>query len=91
MRLFYDFSLLDTDYRRSDYFPPVSESELQEEHATEPHALASQLPDAPTIDPAEAADSEQPSSKKQKTAESDDEFVVVDKHDIENDMSKSGL
>ncbi|KAJ5028284.1 hypothetical protein PSV08DRAFT_232664 [Bipolaris maydis] len=75
----------------ADYFPPVSESEPQEEHATEPHALASQLPDAPTIDPTEAADLEQPSSKKQKTDESDDEFVVVNKHDIEKDMSKSEL
>ena len=90
MWIFHDLSLLGTDYH-SDYFPPVSESEPQEEHATEPLELASQLPDAPTIDPAEVTDSEQPSSKKQKTAESDDEFVVVDKHDIEKDMSKSEL
>jgi len=71
----------------SNYFPPADASDIkpeEKEKSTEPSELLSQLPDAPTIDPQEAEDIEQPSLKKQKTAEagSEDEFVVVDKEDV---------
>ena len=69
-----------------DYFPPVPETEAQEEHATEPSELASQLPDAPSTDPRDEDEAEQPSPKKQKTAETeDDDFVVVEKEDLKDD------
>ncbi|RAR11779.1 MACRO domain containing protein 1 [Stemphylium lycopersici] len=69
-----------------DYFPPVPETEAQKEHATELSELASQLPDAPTADPKDEDEAEQPSPKKQKTAEADeDDFVMVEKDDLKDD------
>lgn len=72
-----------------NFFPPViaeadapDEKEAEKEHSTEPSELLSQLPDAPTIDPQVAEGVQQPSLKKQKTDEADDDFVVVDKDDL---------
>lgn len=80
------------------YFPPVTETDNENspsaeatEQATEPSELLSQLPDAPTIDPQDDEDTEQPSMKKQKTEVADDEFVVVEKNDGEADKPKSEL
>ena len=67
----------------------MSEVEQPKEHATEPAELASQLPDAPTTEPADATDAVQPSPKKQKIDDSDDDFVVVDKDDLKDDDFKS--
>jgi hypothetical protein len=76
----------------SDFFPPiVSDSKAQEEQSIEPSELASQLPDAPTAEPQDTDDTEQPSSKKQKTTDTDDDFVVVEKEDIEEDKAKPDL
>lgn len=79
------------DPMSSNYFPPVSEAEPPNGHATEPSELASQLPDAPTTEPADTTDPAQPSYKKQKIDDSDDDFVVVDKDDFKDDESKSEL
>lgn len=52
----------------------------------------SQLPDAPTDEPVDVDDAQQPSQKKQKTDEaSDDEFVVVDKDGPDESKRKSEL
>jgi len=75
-----------------DYFPPVdSDPKAQEEQSTEPSDLASQLPDAPTADPKDTDDARQPSPKKQKTTDTDDDFVVVEKDDINEDKAKPEL
>lgn len=82
----------------SKYFPPVDPSAPEHkpddrEQSTEPSELLSQLPDAPTTDPQEADGIRQPSLKKQKTAEADseDEFVVINKEDVKDEQSKSEL
>jgi hypothetical protein len=49
------------------------------------------LPDAPTEDPIDLEDSQEPSTKKQKTDEVDDDFVVVEKEDAEDDKPKAEL
>ncbi|KAL1796025.1 hypothetical protein ACET3X_006249 [Alternaria dauci] len=68
------------------FFPPVaSDSKAQEQQSTEPSELASQLPDAPTAELQDADDAEQPSAKKQKTSDTDDDFVVIEKEDIQDD------
>ncbi|KAF2849621.1 macro domain-like protein [Plenodomus tracheiphilus IPT5] len=82
-----------------NFFPPVTaEADVTEEVApgkeqsTEPSELLSQLPDAPTIDPQEAEGIQQPSLKKQKTDEADEEdFVVVEKDDAAEEKPKSEL
>ncbi|KAI4694001.1 uncharacterized protein J4E84_002580 [Alternaria hordeiaustralica] len=75
-----------------DYFPPVdSDPKAQEEQSTEPSELASQLPDAPTADPKDTDDAQQPSPKKQKTTDTDDDFVVVEKDDVKEDKAKPEL
>jgi O-acetyl-ADP-ribose deacetylase len=43
--------------------------------------LTSQLPDAPTAEPEDTTQSEEPTVKKQKTDIVDDDFVVVEKDD----------
>jgi hypothetical protein len=53
--------------------------------------MLSQLPDAPTEDPKDIDDVEEPSTKKQKTDDLDDDFVVVEKEDIKDDIPKSEL
>ncbi|KAF1939787.1 MACRO domain-containing protein 1 [Clathrospora elynae] len=80
------------------FFPPIvtedaAEGALATEHKqfTEPSQLASQLPDAPTTEPQDAEDSQQPSSKKQKIIEAEDDFVVVDKEDVKDDKPKPEL
>ncbi|KAH9880523.1 hypothetical protein IAQ61_000816 [Plenodomus lingam] len=77
------------------FFPPATadpeaaeeantnKQKQQEQDTTEPSALLSQLPDAPTVDPQDAdSDAQQPSLKRQKTDEVDDDFVVVEKDDV---------
>ncbi|KAF1354229.1 A1pp-domain-containing protein [Lizonia empirigonia] len=59
------------------------------EAATE---ILSQLPDAPTDEPVDIDDAEEPSQKKQKTGEtSDDDFVVVDKEATDEAKPKAEL
>lgn len=53
--------------------------------------MLSQLPDAPTEDPKDIQDVEQPSTKKQKTEDADDDFVVVEKEDAKEDKPKPEL
>jgi hypothetical protein len=53
--------------------------------------MLSQLPDAPTDDPKDIEDGQQPSPKKQKTDETDDDFVVIEKADAQEDRPKAGL
>jgi hypothetical protein len=64
------------------YFPPVAETEKPKEHTTEAstdeNELAAKLPDPPQNEP---TNPEEPSSKKQKIVEADDDFVVVDKEE----------
>jgi hypothetical protein len=71
----------------SEYFPAaVSGIEAEEgDSSTEPSELASQLPDAPTTEPTDVEDTQEPLSKKQKTTEAadDEEFVVVEKQDAQ--------
>jgi len=52
------------------------------ETATEPSEVLSQLPDAPKDDPVDVIDAEEPSPKKQKLDDSEDDFVVIDKEDL---------
>lgn len=62
--------------------------------STDPSEMLSQLPDAPTEDPKDIEDVEQPSTKKQKTQdaeETDDDFVVVEKDDAQEEKPKSEL
>lgn len=77
----------------STFFPLVEaedEAAKDLETSTEPSEILSQLPDAPTEDPKDVTDIQEPSTKKQKTEDTDDDFVVVEKEDAE-DMSKSDL
>jgi hypothetical protein len=53
--------------------------------------MLSQLPDAPTENPKDLEDDEQPFPKKQKTEETDDDFVVVEKADAQEDKPKPEL
>jgi hypothetical protein len=53
--------------------------------------MLSQLPDAPTEDPKDLEDDEQPSPKKQKIEETDDDFVVIEKADAQEDKPKPEL
>jgi hypothetical protein len=53
--------------------------------------MLSQLPDAPTEDPKDISDFQEPSAKKQKMEDTDDDFVVVEKEDAKEDQSKSEL
>lgn len=54
--------------------------------------ILSQLPDAPTDEPVDVDDAEQPSQKKQKTEEgSDDDFVVIDKQGTDGTKPKAEL
>jgi hypothetical protein len=59
--------------------------------STEPSEMLSQLPDAPTEDPKDVDDVEEPSTKKQKTDDIEDDFVVVEKEDAKADTPKSEL
>lgn len=80
--------------RFSTFFPPVEtddEATKAQETSTEPNEILSQLPDAPTEEPKDVEDAEQPSSKKQKTEELDDDFVVVEKEDAKEDKPKPEL
>jgi len=61
------------------------------ETSTEPSEILSQLPDAPTEDPKDVTDIEEPSTKKQKTEDTDDDFVVVEKEDAKEDKPKPEL
>lgn len=79
----------------STFFPPVeteaqTESTEGQETSTEPSELLSQLPDAPTSEPKDVEDTEQPAVKKQKTVETDadDDFVVVEKDDAKEDVKE---
>ncbi|KAF2034197.1 A1pp-domain-containing protein [Setomelanomma holmii] len=70
------------------FFPPVEdedESAKEQETSTEPSEMLSQLPDAPTKEPKDIDDTPQPSTKKQKTEDAGDDFVVVEKEDAEDD------
>ncbi|KAF2127483.1 A1pp-domain-containing protein [Dothidotthia symphoricarpi CBS 119687] len=60
------------------FFPPAE----QQDRSTDETGLESQLPDAPTTEPKDVEDTQQPSSKKQKLEETeDDDFVMVEKED----------
>jgi hypothetical protein len=77
----------------STFFPSTeSEDEASKdlETSTEPSEMLSQLPDAPTEDPKDISDFQEPSAKKQKMEDTDD-FVVVEKEDAKEDQSKSEL
>ncbi|KAF1850810.1 macro domain-like protein [Cucurbitaria berberidis CBS 394.84] len=80
------------------FFPPTTTDTeaqdnptIEEEQSTEPSELASQLPDAPTTDPQDAEDAQQPSLKRQKTSEADDDFVLVERDDVKEDRPKPEL
>ncbi|KAH3911912.1 ADP-ribose phosphatase [Parastagonospora nodorum] len=82
------------------YFPMVQsvedtagqdEPDAPVETSTEPSEILSQLPDAPTEDPKDITDIEEPSTKKQKTEDTDDDFVVVEKEDAKEDKPKPEL
>jgi hypothetical protein len=62
-----------------------------QETSTEPSEIYSQLPDAPTEDPQDVEDSQEPSLKKLKTEETDDDFVVVEKEDAVDKKPKAEL
>jgi hypothetical protein len=53
--------------------------------------ILSQLPDAPTEDPKDIEDVQEPSPKKQKTEEMDGDFVVIEKEDAAEDKRKAEL
>lgn len=69
------------------------EEDNKEEQGTEATTeVLSQLPDAPTDEPVDIDDAEQPSQKKQKTEESsDDDFVVVEKEEADGTKPKAEL
>ncbi|KAF1926956.1 MACRO domain-containing protein 1 [Didymella exigua CBS 183.55] len=70
-----------------EYDTEEEQEEVQGLRAT-PDVL-SQLPDAPTDEPVDADDADQPSQKKQKTEEgSDDDFVVIYKEGTDGAKSK---
>ncbi|KAH4097489.1 ADP-ribose phosphatase [Parastagonospora nodorum] len=82
------------------YFPMVQsvedtagqdEPDAPVETSTGPSEILSQLPDAPTEDPKDITDIEEPSTKKQKTEDTDDDFVVVEKEDAKEDKPKPEL
>jgi hypothetical protein len=80
----------------SNFFPPIvgesaAETKSATEQSTEPSELASQLPDAPTTEPKDIEDNQEPLSKKQKTTEADDDFVVVEREDTKDDKVKPEL
>lgn len=87
----------------STFFPPVietiskaddePESDKEEEHKTEVTSeILSQLPDAPTNEPVDMDDTEEPSQKKQKIDDtSDDDFVVIDKEEMNETRLKTEL
>ncbi|OAL47405.1 A1pp-domain-containing protein [Pyrenochaeta sp. DS3sAY3a] len=85
-----------------NFFPPlttesVAQVESQEEasadpeQSTEPSELLSQLPDAPTTDLQDDETAKQPSLKRQKTAEAEDDFVVIEKEDASEEKPKADL
>jgi hypothetical protein len=83
-----------TDCSISTFFPPVDTGHAAadtHETSTEPSEMLSQLPDAPTEDPKDIDDAQQPSPKKQKLEDTDDDFVVVEKEDAQEDKPKSEL
>jgi hypothetical protein len=65
--------------------PDEDESAKELETSTEPSEILSQLPDAPTEDPKDVSDIQEPSTKKQKTEDTDNDFVVIDKEDAKED------
>ncbi|KAH7084105.1 MACRO domain-containing protein 1 [Paraphoma chrysanthemicola] len=74
------------------YFPPVEsegEAATEQETSTEPSEILSQLPDAPTEEPKDVEDTPQPSAKKQKTDNVDDDFVVIEKEDAKDESAKA--
>lgn len=86
----------------SNFFPPlttesVAQVESKEEppadleQSTEPSELLSQLPDAPTTDLQDDETAKQPSLKRQKTAEAEDDFVVIEKEDASEEKPKADL
>jgi hypothetical protein len=78
----------------STFFPSTEtedEATKELETSTEPSEILSQLPDAPTGDPKDISDVQEPSTKKQKTDDTDDDFVVVEKEDAKEDESKAEL
>lgn len=78
----------------STFFPSVEtedEAAVEKQTSTEPSEILSQLPDAPTEEPEDVDDTPEPSSKKQKTDEADDDFVVVEKEDAKEDTPKPEL
>jgi len=68
----------------STFFPPVETEEETQATSTEPSEMLSQLPDAPTDEPKDVDDSQEPSPKKQKTDEGEEDFVVVEKEDAKD-------
>jgi len=81
LRLSYHYFHITDEFR--NYFPPVADAEKTAPNATETDEteLAAKLPDAPAADPKDTEDTDEPSSKKQKTEAADDDFVVVEKED----------
>ncbi|KAF2821037.1 A1pp-domain-containing protein [Ophiobolus disseminans] len=76
------------------FFPPIEtedETTKEQETSTEPSEILSQLPDAPTEDPKDLEDNSEPSPKKQKTDDADDDFVVVEKEDASEEKPKADL
>lgn len=90
---------------KSTFFPPATESKVTDEleYDTEEEQdevqgteatteILSQLPDAPTDEPVDVDDTEQPSQKKQKTEDGpDDDFVLVDKMGADETKPRSEL
>ena len=76
--------------RCSKYFPPAAAKPTETEDAeksTDENELAAKLPDAPTTEPQDPVDLEQPSPKKQKVeipAANDEELAVVDKEEVKD-------
>lgn len=80
---------IETDPAADDGLDYDTEEEQVTETATE---ILSQLPDAPTSEPVDVDDVEEPSQKKQRTDEaSDDDFVVVNKDAADEAKPKAGL
>lgn len=76
-----DDAKTETEMKADDDLDYDTEEEQATEATTE---ILSQLPDAPTDEPVDVDDFEEPSQKKQKTDEaSDDDFVVIDKDTTE--------
>ena len=80
---------IETDPAADDGLDYDTEEEQVTETATE---ILSQLPDAPTGEPVDVDDVEEPSQKKQRTDEaSDDDFVVVNKDSADEAKPKAEL